>query len=156
MKKSQFPKKIFTHIICFVLIATTALSVAGCKDSDSETSVSETSAGTGTEASEVGENVLGQGAHHFTFTVTADGSETVCEIKTDKTTVGEALQQLGLISGEEGPYGLYVKTVNGITADYDTDKTYWSFYINGEYAMSGVDVTQITDGASYAFKKEKG
>ena len=57
--------------------------------------------------------------------------------------------------GEDGQYGLYVKTVNGITADYDVDGTYWAFYINGEYAMSGVDVTDIAAGSTYAFKVEK-
>ena len=74
---------------------------------------------------------------------------------TDKKMVGEALQECGLLEGEDGPYGLYVKTVNGITADYDVDQTYWAFYINGEYAMTGVDVTEITEGGSYSLKVEK-
>lgn len=47
------------------------------------------------------------------------------------------------------------KTVNGMTADYDKDGVYWAFYINGEYAMTGVDATNITDGAQYAFRMEK-
>ena len=76
-------------------------------------------------------------------------------VKTDAVTVGEALLENGLIAGEDGDYGLYVKTVCGITADYDVDKTYWAFYINGEYAMSGVDKTDIADGAVYEFKIEK-
>ncbi len=83
-----------------------------------------------------------------------DGNETQFEIHTDKEMVGEALQELNLIDGEEGEYGLFVKTVNGITADYDTDGVYWAFYVNGEYATSGVDVTQITEGDSYALKVE--
>ena len=47
-----------------------------------------------------------------------------------------------------------MKTVNGITADYDTDGVYWAFYVNDEYATSGVDVTEITEGDSYALKVE--
>ena len=47
------------------------------------------------------------------------------------------------------------KTVNGMTADYDKDGVYWAFYIDGEYAMTGVDATNITDGAQYAFRREK-
>ena len=47
------------------------------------------------------------------------------------------------------------KTVNGMTADYDKDGVYWAFYIAGEYAMTGVDATNITDGAQYAFRMEK-
>ena len=47
------------------------------------------------------------------------------------------------------------KTVNGMTADYDKDGVYWAFYIDGEYAMTGIDATNITDGARYAFRMEK-
>ena len=47
------------------------------------------------------------------------------------------------------------KTVNGMTADYDKDGVYWAFYIDGEYAMTGVLATNITDGAQYAFRMEK-
>ena len=60
-----------------------------------------------------------------------------------------------LIDGEEGAYGLYVMMVNGITADYDVDQTYWAFYINGEMAMTGVDTSNIEAGATYSFKVEK-
>ena len=84
-----------------------------------------------------------------------DGNETNFEIHTDKEIVGEALLDLELIAGDEGEFGLYVKTVNGITADYDVDQTYWAFYVDGEYAMSGVDATTIEDGMTYAFKVEK-
>ena len=69
--------------------------------------------------------------------------------------VGDALTELNLISGDEGDYGLYVKTVNGITADYDTDGSYWAFYVNNEYAQTGVDLTPITEGDYYSFKIEK-
>ena len=47
------------------------------------------------------------------------------------------------------------KTFNGMTADYDKDGVYWAFYIDGEYDMIGVDATNITDGAQYAFRMEK-
>ena len=76
------------------------------------------------------------------------------EIHTDKKIVGEALLELNLIDGEQGDYGLYVKTVNGITVDFDKDGKYWAFYVGGEYAMSGVDSTEITAGSTYAFKVE--
>jgi len=69
--------------------------------------------------------------------------------------LGAALSELGLIDGEEGEYGLYVKTVNGKTADYDTDGMYWALYINDEYAQSGVDTVEIKEGDSYSFKMEK-
>ena len=118
---------------------------AGTQDSNA-------GAGEGTADS----NVVGQGATIFTFQVVdGEGQETVFEVHTDAQTVGEALQACDLIQGEESEYGLYVKTVNGITADYDVDQTYWAFYINGEYAMTGVDKTEVVDGDTYTFKVEK-
>ena len=68
---------------------------------------------------------------------------------------GKALLDQGVIAGEDSSYGLYVKTVNGETADYDADGTYWGLYINGEYAMTGVDATTLEAGATYAFRVEK-
>ena len=68
------------------------------------------------------ETDFGTGASAFTFEVT----NTECTTKsftvhTDETVVGKALLDAGLIAGEDSDYGLYVKTVLGITLDYDTD-----------------------------------
>ena len=93
---------------------------------------------------------LGEGAHSFTLEITdADGKTITATINTDEETVGAALLKLNIIQGENSDYGLYVKTVNGITADYDKDQTYWSFYIDGEYAQTGVDMTAVNDGSTY-------
>ena len=62
---------------------------------------------------------------------------------------------LGIIAGDDSQYGLYVKTVNGITADYDKDQTWWGFYIDGVSASAGVDSTDIVNGSTYGFKVEK-
>ena len=93
----------------------------------------------------------------FTFVVTdLEGKETSFDITTQKATVGEALLDQGLIEGEDGEYGLYVTTVNGVSADWDKDQTYWAFYIDGEYAMTGVDATEVTAGATYSMVLTKG
>jgi hypothetical protein len=132
MKKTVF-KKILSAVLCFVLIAAMALTFASCKDNG-------------------GQN----GEKTFTFTVVdLNGNEKSEEITTNKKYVGEALMEKGIIEGETGDVGLYVKKVNGIVADYDVDGTYWAFYINGEYAMTGVDQTEIKDGETYTFKIEK-
>lgn len=70
-------------------------------------------------------------------------------IHTDKEMLGDALLEHELIAGDEGPYGLYVKRVNGMLADYDVDGTYWALYKDGAYATSGVDTTKIADGEHY-------
>ena len=98
---------------------------------------------------------LGEGSKTFTFKVDAEGYAITFTIHTNEETVGAALIALNLITGEDSQYGLYVKTVNGILADYDVDGTYWAFYENGEYAMSGVDTTNITAGHIYSFVRSK-
>lgn len=146
-------KKLTSLLLCMMLIVAMALSTTGCNDKkETETqTTTETTQDTQSES-----NVLGEGQTEFTFVVVdGDGNETTFEIHTDKTTVGEALLENDLIEGEDSEYGLYVKTVNGITADYDEDQTYWAFYVNDEYAQTGVDSTEITDGDVYSFKVEK-
>ena len=136
-------------VVSMVLIAATALFATGCGNNASETAEPTT------VTMENGA-VLGEGAKQFTFTVVdGEGNETTATINSDADTVGEALQALKLIDGEPGDYGLYVKEVTGIRAVYEESSTYWAFYINGEYGMSGVDTTAIEPGASYAFKVEK-
>ena len=91
----------------------------------------------------------------FTVVTTdLEGNETTHKIKTDAATVGEALIEEGLIKGHDTEYGLYVDSVNGIALDWDKDGKYWAFYINGEYAQTGVDTTNVEDGAVYTFKPE--
>lgn len=155
MQKTRFSNSL-SLFLCIVLIAAMALITSGCKGNNNSNAEPASTVET-SDAATVSEttNILGEGEKQFYFTVTkADGTENSFEIHTDKTTVGEALMELDLIAGEESEYGLYVKTVNGITVDYDKDGKYWAFYVNGEYATSGVDTTEITDGASYEFKAE--
>ncbi len=162
-------KKWISSLLCMMLIVAMAFTTVACKTNDnggSSQSVAEvqTTEVQSTEeqttevqiAAESGTTVLGEGQTTFPFVVVdKDGNEMSFEIHTDKTIVGEALLDVELIQGETSEYGLYVKTVNGITADYDVDQTYWAFYVNGEYATAGVDTTTIEEGATYSFKVEK-
>ena len=92
-----------------------------------------------------------EGAKAYTFTVIdAEGNETKHELTTDEEMLGAALQNEGLLEGEEGPYGLYVKTVGGITAD-DSNQEWWCLTKGGETVMTGVDSTPVEDGAAYEF-----
>lgn len=130
-------KKILSKIILTVLIAAMVLSFAAC-GSDNKDQGSDNAA-----------------EKSFTFEVSyLDGTGDSFSITTTRQYVGEALLDEGLIEGEQGDYGLYVKVVNGVTADYDVDGHYWAFYVDGEYASTGVDTTEIVDGAVYSFKVE--
>ena len=85
-----------------------------------------------------------------------EGKETTFEYSSSAASVGEALVAEGLIEGHETEYGLYIDTVNGITADWDADQTYWAFYINGEYATTGIDGTEIVADTTYSLTLTKG
>ena len=140
--------KWLSFILCVALIAAIALTAMGCEQGPAETPA--------TEGETAAPTIKGEGATSFYFNVVdKDGNKTAFEIHTDKTIVGDALLELGLIEGDMGDYGLYVKKVNGITADYEVDGTYWAFYVNGEYGMTGVDLTEIQAGATYEFRVSK-
>ena len=148
----KFIRKILSFIVCGVLIAAMALFTIGCNGKD----VSSDNSAVTNSVSETETTVKGEGDTVFKFTVTdADGAVSAFEIHTDKKVVGEALLEVDLIDGEQGDYGLYVKTVNGKTLDYDKDGKYWAFYENGSYAAKGVDQTDIAEGVEYSFKAEK-
>lgn len=155
MKKTNLLSRISSLLLCIVLIAAMALSLGACAADDAKNpDVKESER---PQQVQQDENIVGEGDISFKFVVVdADGKETEFTVKTDADTVGKALLDANLIAGEDSEYGLYVKTVNGITADYDTDGSYWAFYINDEYATTGVDSTEIEDGATYMFKVEKG
>ena len=99
------------------------------------------------------DTTLGTGSKTVTLTVEhLDGTKITFTVKTDKTILADALLEHNLIEGETDIYGLYVKKVNGITRDYDKDRTYWALYVNGEYSMEGVSSVEITEGAAYTYK----
>ena len=85
-----------------------------------------------------------------------EGNETTFEYTSDAASVGDALVAEGLVEGHEASYGLYIDSVNGIAADWDKDQTYWAFYINGEYATTGIGETPITADTTYNLTLTKG
>ena len=90
------------------------------------------------------------GGKEFTVTVVhSDGSSKDFTYKSDAEYVGEVVQEEGLVSGEMGDYGLYIKEVDGEKAVYEEDNAYWGFFVGEEYAQLGIDQTPIEDGAVY-------
>lgn len=153
-QKNKF-NRLLSVVLSFVLIAAMALSLASCGDNSGGNTTEAPVESTSLQV--VTATELGEGVHSFTFIATdLDGNKQTYSIKSDETTVGAALVSLGLVSGDESEYGLYVKTVCGTTLDYDKDGAYWAFYVGGEYATAGVDSTDIVDGTEYAFTATKG
>lgn len=139
--------------LILVLVLTAAAALTGCSGTPAETTTPVTEAPQpGGQATD-----LGEGSKSFDFTVVdKEGNTHLYVIHTDAEMVGHALLEQELIAGEEGPYGMYIKSVLGATLDYETDGMYWAFYVNGEYGMTGVDQTPITEGCSYLIKAEAG
>ena len=84
--------------------------------------------------------------------VHGDGSSSDFTIETDSENLRGALDQVeGLIGGEESMYGLMVYTVDGETADWDRDQSWWCLTKSGEWLDTGLDGTLIADGDHYEF-----
>ena len=129
MKKTN-KTNLLSLFLCVVLIAAMALLTTACDNFNFDFLGTEQEAATNTPntngADNSGEAPIAK--KQFTFVVVdGNGNETTFQISTDKN----------------------------ITADYDVDKSYWAFYINGEYAFTGVDSTPIEEGATYTLKVEK-
>jgi len=98
---------------------------------------------------------FGDGEKEVSVTVVAGENDVVLTLHSDKDNLGDALLEHGLVEGEDGPYGLYIKSVNGIVADYDIDKTYWSLSKEGDYMTTGVSETTFEDGDSFELTRLK-
>ena len=92
-----------------------------------------------------------EGSKELTIQIVHGSGETKeFTIRTDAEYLGDALlehEELGVI-GEDGPYGLYIKEVDGEQAS-DADQTFWSVSLNGESLMVGADSQPIADGEHY-------
>ena len=87
-----------------------------------------------------------------TITVTVihkDGTEKTFEYHTDEEFLGAVITAEGLVTGYEGEYGLVMESVDGETADWNVDQSYWAVYEGEEYAMQGIELTPIDETAEY-------
>lgn len=92
------------------------------------------------------------GSKAITIEVIDDaGASKVYEVATDAEFLSDAFEDAeGLeVLGEESQYGLTIITVNGVTADFNTDAAYWSIMVNGEYGQYGADAQVVADGDDY-------
>lgn len=151
-------KKITALFLSLIFI----ISFAACSDvtespenesttlNSEETTVSEDSAEIYEE-----DTTIGEGKTALSLKVITEDKTLSFTIMTDKTVLGDALTESGIVEGEEGPYGLYIKKVNGISAVYETDGAYWSLSVNGETAITGADGIEIDPAATYELTKTK-
>lgn len=91
-------------------------------------------------------------------TVGSPEASNTATITTDEEYLRGALEQedSGIsISGSESEYGLFVTTVDGVTAD-DSKQQWWCFTKGGEMLNTGVDSTPIADGDTYEITLTEG
>ena len=163
-KKGKNKMKNIKTILALILALLMTLCLFSCKKEEAETPATGDAAaesgasevtGLWANATYLEDTTFGEGAKTVTVKVIVEDKTVTFTIKSDAEMLGDALLEHGLIAGEESAYGLYVKVVNGITADYDVDRSYWSFSKGGEEMMTGVDGTPIAGGESYELVYEK-
>ncbi len=141
MKKNLL--KILSICLVFVLVTAAAITFTACNEKDHGA------------ASDTPSESVNDALKTFTLEVTfADGTVEKNECTSDAEMLGSYLTDEKIIEGEQGDYGIMILSVLGETHDYNVDKSYWAFYIDGEYAMTGVDSTPIEEGKVYSLKAE--
>lgn len=148
-------KKILGVSLLVVLIA--ALAIVSYVFTDKPEEEKNKNAGTNTSAENASGEVDEDLKKVVIEVVNSKGESTKYQLDTDAAYLREAMEEAeGLeFSGAESEYGLMVDTVNGETADFNADGAYWSFYVNGEYCMSGIDTQPVNDGDEFQIKYEK-
>ena len=89
--------------------------------------------------------------------INSAGKETIYTLSTDAQYLLGAMEEAeGLtFSGTEGPYGMMLTTVNGETADYNTNGAYWAVIVNGNYGNYGVSMQPVEDGDGFVILYDK-
>lgn len=87
--------------------------------------------------------------------VHGSGEEKTFTYETDAAYLGEVLKENELASGTEGPYGTFITTVDGETAD-DTKEQWWCITKEGEMISTSADEAPITDGDQYELTLKEG
>ena len=77
-----------------------------------------------------------------------DKTEKNYELKTDAEFLADALFEKGLITEEEYKSGYYT-VIDGVTADYNVDKSWWCVTKDGEMTNVGMNELALSDGDSY-------
>lgn len=77
-----------------------------------------------------------------------DGSSREFALETEKRTLGDALVEGKVVEDNQGPYGLYILTADGETADADREE-WWSISKDGEPLTVGAGEQPIAEGEHY-------
>lgn len=134
-------------IVSFALLLCMILLLSACGSREVLPEVWE-------DATYTEDTTMGEGSKMVDVYVTAADKSVKLTVKTDEEKLGAALLELGIIEGDMGEFGIYIKVVNGMTADYSVDASWWGFNKvlpdgTRETMMTGVDGVTISDGEAY-------
>ena len=134
-------------IVSFALLLCMTLLLSACGSREVLPEVWE-------DATYTEDTTMGEGSKMVDVYVTAADKSVKLTVKTDEEKLGAALLALGIIEGDMGEFGIYIKVVNGMTADYGVDASWWGFNKvlpdgTRETMMTGVDGVTISDGEAY-------
>lgn len=138
-------RRIIKRMVCFIIISLLCISMTGCKKEE------EKAPSLWGNAIYTEDKTFGNGAKTFELEVKAEDKSVTFTIKTDADNLEDALTENKLVEGEEGAYGLYIKKVNGITADYDVDQSFWSLSQNGTPLSTSASGAEIKGGEHFEF-----
>ena len=90
-----------------------------------------------------------EGAKALTVAVVhKDGNTKNFDFRTDAEYLAEALLEQQIVEDNQGPYGLYILTADGETAD-ESNQEWWCITKSGEALMTGASEIPVADGESY-------
>lgn len=119
-------KKLFAMLLSLVL----AFSLCACDAAD--------------QSKETG----GEKIQFSVIVVYEDLKEKIFLYEADGGMLGDILEAEGLIQSEGADDGMF-HTVDGQKADWNEKRSYWAFYVDNEYAMTGIYDTPAEDGQNY-------
>lgn len=93
-----------------------------------------------------------EGAKTITIQVVDNQQNTASyETHTDAAYLRQAMEETKGLTfvGTEGPYGLMLHTINGVTADYGKNQAWWSIYVNDTLGSYGIDSQPVADGDTF-------
>ena len=146
-------KRLLLILTSLLLILACTFSMFACDLIEEETTAETLAEGEEIEAAGLWANAtyrsnvtLGEGAKTVNFTVEAEGKMITVTLKTDKSTLGEAMYEHELINDPS-----FFDTLNGIVASWSADQAYWAFYEGETMMPHGVNDENIEGGESYRF-----
>lgn len=138
-------------LLAVLLTLATVLALAACTpDTGKTTSVADTTVSDTTVADTTVADTtekIGTGAKAVTVKVVDDKQNTITIlVHTDAQFLRGVLEEAGLVAATEDSY---IKTVAGITADYDRDESWWCILLGENMTQLGASEQPVQDGEVY-------